>query len=413
MSFLRDNARWLATGLILAFASSFGQTYFIALFAGEIRAGFALSDGQWGGIYTVATLASAALLIVLGGHADRVRLSRLAVVVAAVLALAAALMAVAPSAWVLLLAVFLLRFCGQGMLTHMKVTAMARWFVATRGRALSITNLGYPLGEALLPVLVIPLIALIGFRATWGLAAGVIALVLIPVLILLLARDRSPAGSAGGRGAPGLSGLHWTRGQVLRHPLFYALVPLLLTPGFIGTVMFFHAVHVAEVKGWTLTAMAPGYAAYALASVTTGLVGGWLSDRLGPARLMPFALIPEGIAMFLIGPAVAPVGWIAVLFLVGVTNGISSTLSGTLLPVLFGTDHLGSVRSIATAIMVLSTAIGPAITGWLIDRGLSLPEQGLAMGLWCLLLCAAYVPAMLWILRLQKRAEGAPLPGRP
>jgi hypothetical protein len=34
------------------------------------------------------------------------------------------------------------------MMTHMKATAMARWFVATRGRAMSITNLGHPLGEA-------------------------------------------------------------------------------------------------------------------------------------------------------------------------------------------------------------------------------------------------------------------------
>ncbi len=406
MRFLQENARWLATGLLLALGSSFGQTYFIALFAGEIRAAYGLSDGQWGGIYTIATITSACLLIAFGGRADTVPLSRLAVIVAGVFALAAILMALGNAIWTLLLAVFLLRFCGQGMMTHMKATAMARWFVATRGRAMAITNLGYPVGEAVLPVVTILIIAGIGWRATWGVAAAIILLVLIPALMWLLAQDRAPKGSNGGRGAPGLYGKHWTRAEVLRHPLFYAFIPLLLTPGFIGTVVFFHAVHVAEVKGWTLTGMAPSYAAYAVASVSFGLIAGWAADRFGPARLMPIALVPMAMGMFLIGPAETPLGWAVALALVGVTQGVAAALAGTLLPTLFGTDHLGSVRSIATAIMVFATAIGPGITGWFVDRGVTYPEQGLAQGAWCLVLSAALIPVMLWTVRLQ--TEKAP-----
>ncbi|UWQ95761.1 MFS transporter [Rhodobacteraceae bacterium M385] len=407
MSFVRENARWLATGLLLSFGSSFGQTYFISIFAGEIRLAYGLTDGQWGGIYTIATVSSACLLILFGGRADTVPLSRLALIVTSFLALACVLMALGSSVWVLLISVFLLRFCGQGMMTHMKATAMARWFVATRGRAMGLTNLGYPLGEATLPIVTILIIAGIGWRATWGVAAAVIALALIPALIWLLAQDRAPAGSNGGQGAPGIFGKHWTRGEVLRHPLFYALVPLLLTPGFIGTVVFFHAVHVAEVKGWTLTAMAPSYAVYAAASVTMGLVAGWASDRFGPARLMPIALVPMGLGMFLIGPSETPFGWVVALALVGVTQGTVAALSGTLLPTLFGTNHLGSVRSIATAVMVFSTAIGPGITGWFIDQGVTYPEQGVTQGVWCLALSVVLVPVMLWTERLQtQKAPG-------
>ncbi len=36
--FYRDNGRWLLAGLMLAFCSSFGQTFFISLFAGQIKA---------------------------------------------------------------------------------------------------------------------------------------------------------------------------------------------------------------------------------------------------------------------------------------------------------------------------------------------------------------------------------------
>lgn len=403
MTFVTENARWLVTGLLLSLGSSFGQTYFISIFSGEIRLAYGLSDGEWGGIYTIATMSSAFLLIVLGGRADTVPLSRLAIVVAGVFALACILMAFGASLWLLLLTVFLLRFCGQGMMTHMLATAMARWFVATRGRAMAITSLGFPMGEALLPVVTIMLIGMIGWRATWGVAAAVIVLVLIPALMFLLAHDRAPKGSNGGRGAPGLFGRHWTRGEVLRHPLFYAFVPLLLTPGFIGTVVFFHAVHVAEVKGWTLTAMAPSYAAYAATSVTTGLVAGWAADRFGPTRLMPVVLVPMAVGMFLIGPAETPLGWSVALALAGVTQGIAAALSGTLLPTLFGTNHLGSVRSIATAIMVFSTAVGPGVTGWFIDRGVSYPDQGVAQGAWCITLSLILVPVMLWTERLQRQ----------
>jgi MFS family permease len=285
LRFLTENLRWLATGFLLAIGSSFGQTYFISLFAGEIRETYGLSDGDWGLLYTGATLCSAMLLLGKGGWADTVPLSRLAPIIAAVFAGAALLMALGTQVWMLVTAVFLLRFCGQGMFTHIKATAMARWFVATRGRAMAITNLGYPLGESLLPVPVLLLAAWIGWRMTWGVTAVVIALVVLPLLTWLLSQDRSPAGQAAISGSPGLGARHWQRPEVLRHWVFWALVPFFLTPGFIGTVIFFHQVHVSEVKGWSLTAMATGYATYAATTIATSFVAGWVADRFGPALL--------------------------------------------------------------------------------------------------------------------------------
>jgi MFS family permease len=392
LRFLAENRRWLATGLLLSFGSSFGQTYFISLFAGEIRAEYGLSDGDWGLIYTVATLSSAALLLGRGSWADTVKLSRLAPMIAGAFAGAALLMALGWSLWTLGIAVFLLRFCGQGMFSHIKMTAMARWFVATRGRAMAVTNLGYPMGEVLLPLPAVLMLGAIGWRASWAVVAAAIALVVLPSLVFLLRQDRAPQGTAESAGAPGMGGVHWRRSEVLRHWLFWALVPLLLTPGFIGTVIFFHQVHVAEVKGWTLAAMAPGYPAYAGATVGMVFVTGWFADRFGPARLLPVLVIPMALGIFLIGPAETPLGWIAALGIIGVTQGMSQTMWGTLLPAVYGTDHLGSVRAMATALMVVSTAIGPGITGLAIDWGVTFPDQGIVMAVWCFGLSAAMLP---------------------
>jgi hypothetical protein len=224
---------------------------------------------------------------------------------------------------------------------------------------------------------------LIGWRSTWGVTAAVIALVVLPLLLWLLSQDRAPVGRAAGSGSPGLGGVHWRRAEVLRHWTFWALVPFFLTPGFIGTVIFFHQVHVAEVKGWSLTAMATGYSTYATATIATSFAAGWVVDRFGPAVLLPVATLPTAAAMAYLGPASQVADWIAILTLQGVGQGMVSTLAGTLLPAVYGTDHLGSVRGMVVALMVLSTAIGPGITGVFIDLGVTFPEQGSALALWC------------------------------
>ena len=93
LSFLRDNARWLSAGALLTFLSSFGQTFFISIFAGEIREGFQLSHGQWGGIYTMGTTVSAIVMVWAGGLTDQFRVRSLGAVILGMLMLACLAMA--------------------------------------------------------------------------------------------------------------------------------------------------------------------------------------------------------------------------------------------------------------------------------------------------------------------------------
>lgn len=385
-SFLAQNLRWLGAGFLLTYASSFGQTWFIALFAGAIQTRHGLGAGDWGGLYTLATLSAAGLMLWRGSLADTMPLSRLAPLTALVFAAAAAGMALAPNIAVLGLCLFVLRFCGQGMFSHIAMTAMGRWFAATRGRAVAISGLGHPGGEMTLSIVTVLAIAAVGWQATWGLTAAVIAAGVAPALWLLLRHDRAPQGSADAAAQPGLRGHHWTRADALRHWLFPALLPVLLTPGFVGTVVFFQQVHTAGVKGWSLLDMAPGYTAFATTTVVAAFAAGWAADRFGPARLLPLLLVPMGIGTALIGPAEQVTAWYAALAVIGVTQGMSSALWGVLLPAVYGTRNLGSIRSLATTVMVVATAIGPGITGVLIDRGVDFPTQSLYLGAWCLAL---------------------------
>ncbi|MGF1502675.1 MAG: MFS transporter [Paracoccaceae bacterium] len=383
--FLIENARWLGAGFAFSFLSSFGQTFFISLFAGEIKDAYGLSDGEWGTLYTVATLASAAALLRFGGLADGLRLDRLTVALLAAYAAIAAGMALSSSVILLGILVAGLRFCGQGMMSHLAITAMGRWFRAHRGRAVTIAGLGFSVGEALLPATAIAAAGFLGWRGAWGAVALLLALGAIPLMTLLLARGRTPRGTAGEADTvPGLDGRHWTRAEVARHWAFWALLPALLSAPFIGTVLFFHQVHIAETRGWALEAMAAGYPLYAGLTIGTSLLSGWAADRLGPARLLPPYLLPLGAGLALLSLGSTGVeAWFAALALAGITQGMAHAIWGALWPELYGTRHLGAIRSISISIMVVATALGPGATGLVIDAGADFTAQAPWMALWC------------------------------
>src|SRR5699024_4370350 len=89
LRFLRENARWLAGGFLLTFFSSVGQTFFISLSAGHIRAEYGLSHGGFGTLYMLATLASALTLPRLGQIVDRHSVRKVTLLIVPMLALAA------------------------------------------------------------------------------------------------------------------------------------------------------------------------------------------------------------------------------------------------------------------------------------------------------------------------------------
>ncbi|PRY81890.1 MFS transporter [Marivita geojedonensis] len=380
LPYLRANASFLTAGAMLTFLSSFGQTYFISLFAGEVRTSFELSHGAWGGIYMVGTMASAALMIWAGGLTDLFRVRVLAPIVLGGLAAACLAMAFNPWVWALPFIVFALRFFGQGMCSHIAVIAMARWFVATRGRALSIASLGFAMGEALVPMAVVAAMSMMAWQNLWVMGA-IVCIAAIPILSRLLAQERTPASHADSDISVGMSGRHWRRMEALRHPLFWCMVPAVLGPAAFNTAFFFHQVHVSEIKGLEHLVFVSFFPLYTAVGITSMVLSGWALDRLGTARLTPFYQLPM-VAAFLTFAFTQSAGGLALGFVfLGMTSGANSTLPNAFWAEFYGTAHIGSIKSMATAVMVLGSAIGPGLTGLLIDLGVGIETQfiGVAM----------------------------------
>ncbi len=392
LRFFRENARWLGAGVLLSFASSFGQTYFISLFSAEIRGAYGLSDGDWGVLYTAGTLISAALLIQAGKLADHYTTRSLAMGVLVIYALVALSMSANESVYLLVAVIAGLRFCGQGMMSHLCMTAMGRWFAASRGRAVAVAGLGFSLGEALLPGIVAGLEPLLGWRGIWVAAAVVLVAVYLPAIRWLTASERRPQGDAGGDGGTaGLGARHWTRRDAMRHWLFWAILPGVLAPPFIGTSVFFHAVHLSEVKGWDFSAIAAAYPVYAVVTVCFSFVAGSLIDRFGAASLLPGFLLPLAAGMTVLGLGNGEGAIFVAFALMGVSQGTVTAFFGALWPELYGTRHLGAVRAVAISAMVISTAVGPGVTGSLIDLGVPFVTQALFMAAYCVAISATFL----------------------
>lgn len=384
--FLFDNARWIVAGFLLTFFSAFGQTYFISLSAGAVRDEFGLSHGGFGTLYMVATLASALTLPWLGRIVDWYSTRKVVFIVVPALAAACAAMTINHSLVALAVIIYLLRLFGQGMMTQTAFTATARWFVGSRGRAISLVTLGHNVGEAIFPLLFVVAAGVVGWRGTWAMAAGLLIVFALPVAGSLIRGERQPR--AGDKPESRRVSRDWTRGEVLRDPLFHIILAGVLAPGFIGTTIFFHQIYLVELRGWSLESFAASFALMSLLTITFALVSGHLVDRFSAVSLLPGFLVPLSLACLVLGLFDGQWSAFAFMALLGMSYGISSTLFGALWPELYGLEHLGSIRSIVVAFMVFATAMGPGITGYLIDIGVSYPVQIVAMGFYCIVASA-------------------------
>ena len=387
--FLKVNARWLSAGMLLTCLSSFGQTFFIAIFAADIQAAFDLSHGAWGAMYTIGTTASALVMVWAGRQADIFRVRTLGALSLAALALACIAMAVNPWVWLLPIVIFALRLTGQGMMSHIASVAMARWFVASRGRALSFSALGFSIGQAFFPIAVVALMAVFDWRLIWIICAG-IALLGIPVLMRLLSQERTPASMAKNSESLGMRAQHWTRAQVLRHPLFWLMIPALLGPSAFNTAFFFHQVHYASVVGITNMQMVSYFPLYTVITVGVMLLSGALLDRFGTARLLPFHQLPMVIAFTIFATHMFGLG--IGFFFLALTAGAQTTLIAAFWAEFYGTAHLGAIKALAAAVMVFGSAIGPGITGALIDFGIGIEVQYIGVAIYFM-----FATASMWL----------------
>ena len=377
----------LSLGVFLVFSSSIGQTFFISLFSGEIRSEFNISHGIFGIIYSAATLSSAIVFFWLGKLTDQFNLTLLGLITLGVLSGFSFLISSAETLLMLFLSLLGLRLFGQSMISHISVTAMARWFSKKRGQALSIALMGHPIGEALLPFLITFFLLEFTWREIWMGISICIIIFFLPLVFWLGRQLKSERfnSSVSNRPEPkNFAKVSWNRSQVLRDIRFYQIIPGLLASPFIVTGFFFHQIHLIETKSWSISLLGSSYPLFALSVTGVTFASGWIVDRFSTVHLLRIFLLPLALGLMLIASTDSVFAFPLFMILVGASTGSATIVISALWAELYGIGYLGSIRSMCFSMVVLSTSISPALIGFLLDIGVTLEVQFIIFAIYVL-----------------------------
>lgn len=376
---IRNYPELILFGILTALFSSPGQTFLASLFVPAMRQEFGLSQTAIAGLFSLATLFSAFLLPWTGKVIDRFHLMRFTVFCGALLALGCLLLGIARNAAVVFLGYFLIRNIGQGTLVMISTTTMARVFGHMRGKALGISNLGYPLGEALFPPMVSAWIMALGWRSGWLILMMLILAIFIPATIYLLKNDphvnaqklieKEIERNAAVLGKNPVN--DWTVPQVLQDFRFYLLLFSLMIPPMFLTGLFFHQIHLAAWKHWGVSTISAGFVGYGLCRAFVSFWIGPMIDRYSARRIFPINLIPFAVGLLVYLAGEAPIWSFVYLGLTGMSIGLSMTVSSALYVELYGTKDLGAIRGVIASLVVLTTAAAPVLLGILIDADIN------------------------------------------
>ena len=381
---IRSNYKIILFGFIFTFSSSVGQSFFIGLFNSDIRNELNISHGEFGSIYGIATLCSSILLIWIGKKIDDIKLLYYSIFVVILLSFASLFFSYVTSALFLFFGIFFLRLSGQGLMAHTASTAVSRYFEKRRGKALSYIWFGMSLGEFLFPVLIVYLLSFIYWRDLW-MQISIVILIFLPAIALFTIKDITILSrEEQNKEKKNINTIKsWKRNEVLKDFKFYTILPCLLAPAFIITGIVINQSFITESKGWGEYTLAKAFMSYAVLTVITLFIAGFLVDKFTSRKLLLFFNLPMLLSLFVLIFFKNTYSALLFMGLIGISNGFTNVLVSSLWAEIYGVKYLGSIKALTGALMVFSTALATTVFGLLIDFGHSIESISI--------ICAIYV----------------------
>ena len=371
------NKKVIIFGFIFTFFSSFGQSFFLGLFNAPIRKELGITHGQFGTIYASATICSSLLLIWAGKKIDDFKLLYYSLFVVILLSISSLLFSFINNIYFLAIGIFLMRFSGQGLMSHTSTTSISRFFNKSRGKALSTIWFGLSTAEFILPVFITYLIFLYSWRTVWQ-GIALLIIILLPIIIFkcietikLDSREEDLSGNKKDQIK------QWTRLEVIKDYKFYIVSLNMLAGPWIITGIFIYQSFISEAKGWNIFIIPKAFMFYSITSILSLILSGFLVDKFTSRKLIPIVNIPLLLSMLTLIFFEYDLSAFIFLGLIGITNGLANVLGSSTWAEIYGVKFIGSIKALTTALMVFSTAFGTALFGVLIDRGFSI--KGIAL----------------------------------
>ena len=376
------NKKVIIFGFIFTFFSSFGQSFFLGLFNAPIRNELGITHGQFGNIYATATIFSSLLLIWVGKKIDEYQIIYYSFFVILLLFLSSIFFSLINSIYLLAAGIFLMRFSGQGLMSHASTTTISRFFERSRGKALSTIWFGLSSAEFILPVLITYLFVIYSWRTVWQ-GIAILIILFLPFVVLNTIRhikldSREKDQSQNKK----IKIKSWRRKDVIKDYRFYIVSLNMLAMPWIATGVFVFQSYIAESKMWSIYTIPKAFMVYSIASIITLFFSGFLVDKFTSRKLIPLMNIPLLLAMFVLFYYQHEISAFIFLGLIGISNGLANVLGSSTWAEIYGVKFIGSIKALTTAFMVFSTAFGTAVFGLLIDNGFTIENIALIAGVY-------------------------------
>ena len=376
------NKKIIIFGFIFTFFSSFGQSFFLGLFNSPIRNELGITHGQFGNIYAMATIISSVLLIWVGKKIDEYQIFYYSFFVIILLFLSSLFFSFINSIFLLAIGIFLMRFSGQGLMSHTSTTTISRFFEKSRGKALSTIWFGLSSAEFILPVFVTYFFVIYSWRTVWQ-GIAIIIILFLPIVIFNTIRsvklesrekDQNPKIN--------LKIKSWRRVEVIKDFRFYIVSLNMLAMPWVATGVFVYQSFITESKMWSIYTIPKAFMVYSITSIITLFFSGFLVDKFTSRKLIPLMNIPLLFAMLVLFYNEQEISAFIFLGLIGVSNGLANVLGSSTWAEIYGVKYIGSIKALTTALMVFSTAFGTALFGALIDGGYDIENIALIVGIY-------------------------------
>ncbi len=370
----RGNAGLILGSAILASVlTGPGQTIGVSVFIDHFVDDLGLTRAEVSTAYLIGTLTGSLFLPTVGRFIDR-RGVRVAQTIIGVLFAAALINMSFVQGFVTLAIGFTgIRLLGQGSLSLVSTVTVSLRFVQNRGTAIGMFSTVTAGLMALVPIVLATIIAAVGWRSAWLVAAIGIALTVSPLAWFgLRSMPTNSAPSPNAASDPSNDDTY-DRGEALRTRGFWILAAISGAAGMLSTALNFHQIDLLTQAGLSKEGAAAMFLPQVLGSTLAGFGFGYAADRLG-TRLLPALSVALLFAAHILAanasPGLAVVSYAVVL---GAAGGATRTVSATLLPSWFGTTHLGSIQGTLTLLNVGASATGPVALALLESRVDSYP----------------------------------------
>ena len=326
--------------------------------------------------FTIGSLGGALLAAAVGPIVDRYG-ARIVVAVTGLIVTAGLLgVAAISEPWHLWLAYGAARTASVAGVGLGTTVAIANWFIRMRGRAIAIRAAGQRAGQSVVPLLILPVLLLIGWRESFVVLA-VVALLFVTAPALLLIRRRPedygllPDGDTAPENTPGVAERSTEHSWLLREVRATRtlwMIALGMSAGLSAQI----AINVHAVANFQDEGISEGLA-ITIASIFTGVaavsMAGWgmLLERVHVRYVSIAAMGLFIVSMVVL--IVADTYPMAVLFAVlfGLGTGGWTVSQMIMIPNYFGRLHAGSIKGFISPVEGVIGISGPLIAAMIFD----------------------------------------------